>query len=129
MIDLDTVMPGSILYDFGDMVRSITTQAVEDEGDPSKVWMNIDYFKALVADYLETADAFLTPLEKEMLPLSGKLVSFELGLRFLTDYLQGDTYFKTHRPRQNLDRTRKQFSMVKSMEEQAEAMQYLVETC
>ncbi|VGO21905.1 phosphotransferase enzyme family protein [Pontiella sulfatireligans] len=126
VIDLDTVMPGSVLYDFGDMVRTTTNQAVEDEPDASKIWMDIDYFEALVSGYLETASGFLTPKEKELLPMSGRLITFEIGLRFLTDYLQGDSYFKTHREGQNMDRCRKQFAMVKSMEEQAEAMQAIV---
>jgi len=127
VIDLDTVMPGSVLYDFGDMVRSTTTNAAEDEGDASKVWMDIEYFEALVNGYLETASGFLTPKEKELLPMSGKLITFEIGLRFLTDYLEGDTYFKTHREGQNIDRCRKQFKMVQSMEDQMDAMQKIVE--
>ncbi len=126
VIDLDTVMPGSVLYDFGDMIRTTTNQAVEDEGDTSRIWMDIDYFEALVNGYLETADGFLVPKEKELLPMSGQLITFEIGLRFLTDYLQGDTYFKTHREGQNIDRCRKQFKMVQSMEEQMDAMQAIV---
>lgn len=127
VIDLDTVMPGSVLYDFGDMVRSTTTNAAEDEPDVSKIRMDIDYFEALVNGYLETASGFLIPKEKELLPMSGQLITFEIGLRFLTDYLQGDTYFKTHREGQNIDRCRKQFKMVQSMEEQMDAMQKIVE--
>jgi hypothetical protein len=127
VIDLDTVMPGSVLYDFGDMVRSTTTNAAEDEPDISKIRMDIDYFEALVNGYLETASGFLAPKEKELLPMSGKLITFEIGLRFLTDYLQGDTYFKTHREGQNIDRCRKQFTMVRSMEKQMDAMQKIVE--
>ncbi len=127
VIDLDTVMPGSVLYDFGDMVRSTTTTAAEDEPDLSKVWMDIDYFEALVNGYLETAAGFLVPKEKTLLPLSGKLITFETGLRFLTDYLQGDTYFKTRREGQNIDRCRKQFKMVQSMEEQMNVMSNMVE--
>ncbi|MDH3981949.1 MAG: aminoglycoside phosphotransferase family protein [Kiritimatiellaceae bacterium] len=127
VIDLDTVMPGSILYDFGDMVRTTTNLAAEDECDLSKVEMNIDYFEALVKGYLETASGFLTAKEVELLPFSGKLISFEVGLRFLTDYLQGDVYFKTHREGQNIDRCRKQFKMVESMECQTDAMQRIME--
>jgi len=127
VIDLDTVMPGSVLYDFGDMVRTTTTNAAEDEGDASKIWMDICYFEALVNGYLETAADFLTPKEKEFLPMSGKLITFEIGLRFLADYLQGDTYFKTRREGQNIDRCRKQFKMVQSMEDQMDAMQKIVE--
>lgn len=128
VIDLDTVMPGTVLYDFGDMVRTTTTQAAEDEPDPSKVWMDIDYFEALVNGYLETASGFLTPKEKVLLPFAGQLITFNIGLRFLTDYLQGDIYFKTHREGQNIDRCRKQFKMIQSMEEQMEAMQKIVST-
>jgi len=120
-------MPGSVLYDFGDMVRSTTTTAAEDEPDLSKVWMDIDYFEALVNGYLETAAGFLVPKEKTLLPLSGKLITFETGLRFLTDYLQGDTYFKTRREGRNIDRCRKQFKMVQSMEEQMNVMSNMVE--
>ena len=127
VIDLDTVMPGSILYDFGDMVRTTTTRAPEDETDLSTVKMDIDYFEALVNGYLETASGFLIPKERELLPMSGALITFEIGLRFLTDYLEGDTYFKTHRDGQNIDRCRKQFKMVQSMEEQMDAMQKIVE--
>lgn len=127
VIDLDTVMPGSVLYDFGDMIRTTTNQAVEDESDLTKVEMNIEYFEALVKGYLETASGFLVPKEKELLAFSGSLITFEIGLRFLTDYLQGDTYFKTHRDGQNIDRCRKQFKMVQSMEDQMDAMQNIVE--
>ncbi len=129
VIDLDTVMPGSVLYDFGDMVRTTTTRAPEDERDLSKVEMDIDYFEALVKGYLETASGFLVPKERELLPFSGRLITFEIGLRFLTDYLQGDVYFKTHRAGQNIDRCRKQFKMVESMERQRDAMQRIVEVC
>lgn len=127
VIDLDTVMPGSALYDFGDMVRTTTTTAAEDEPDVSKIRMDLDYFEALAKGYLETASEFLVPGEKELLPFSGKLITFEIGLRFLTDYLQGDTYFKSHRAGQNIDRCRKQFKMVQSMEEQMDAMKKIIE--
>ena len=126
VIDLDTVMPGSVLYDFGDMVRTTTTTAPEDERDLASVSMDIDYFKALVKGYLKTASGFLVPKEKELLPMSGALITFEIGLRFLTDYLAGDPYFKPHRAGQNIDRCRKQFKMVRSMEEQMDAMQRIV---
>jgi hypothetical protein len=127
VIDLDTVMPGSVLYDFGDMIRTATNQAAEDERDLSKVEMNIDCFEALVRGYLETASGFLVPKERELLAFSGRLITFETGLRFLTDYLQGDTYFKTHREEQNIDRCRKQFKMVESMERRQGAMERIME--
>lgn len=127
VIDLDTVMPGSVLYDFGDMVRSSTTTVPEDEADLSKINMNIDYFEALVNGYLESASGFLVPKERELLSIAGPLITFETGLRFLTDYLSGDVYFKTKREGQNIDRCRKQFKMVQSMEQQRDAMQSMVD--
>lgn len=119
-IDLDTVMPGSVLYDFGDLVRSATSPAAEDERDLSKVTMQMDMFEALARGYLSSAADFLNPLEIELLPFAGKLISFEIGLRFLTDFLRGDHYFKIHREGQNLDRCRTQFKLVNSIEEQEE---------
>jgi len=116
VIDLDTVMPGLALYDFGDMVRTATNTAEEDERDLSKVEMNIDMYNALVDGYMSTAGEMLVPKEIELLPFSGKLITFEIGVRFLTDYLQNDIYFKIHRDEQNIDRCRKQFKMVESME-------------
>lgn len=126
VIDLDTVMPGSVLYDFGDLVRTSTSPAAEDETDLSKVRMQFPMFEALVKGYLESADGFLTPKEKELLPFAGKLITFEIGLRFLTDWLEGDTYFKIKRPTHNLDRARTQFKLVESIEDQLPAMQALV---
>jgi hypothetical protein len=126
VIDLDTVMPGSVLYDFGDIIRTTTNTAPEDERDLSLVEMKLNYFEALVKGYLEAAAGFLVPAERELLPFSGRLITFEIGLRFLTDYLQGDVYFKTRRAGQNIDRCRKQFKMVESMERQMDAMQGIV---
>lgn len=125
VIDLDTVMPGLALYDFGDMVRSATASAPEDEQDLTKVFSRPDMFGALARGYLSEA-AFLTPAEREELVFSARLITLTIGIRFLTDYLCGDTYFRTHRPGQNLDRCRMQFQMVRSMEEQADAMETLV---
>ena len=122
VIDLDTVMPGLTLYDFGDLVRTATSPAGEDEQDLSKVEMRMPMFEALVEGYLETARNFLTPLEVELLPFSGKLIAFELGLRFLTDYLEGDNYFRVTREGQNLDRCRTQLALVESIEKQEEQM-------
>ncbi|MBI3986016.1 MAG: aminoglycoside phosphotransferase family protein [Lentisphaerae bacterium] len=118
VIDLDTVMPGSVLYDFGDMVRSTTRTAVEDEQDLNKVTMDISIFDALARGYLDTAGAFLHPVEREHLAFSGILITFNIGIRFLTDYLMGDVYFKVHRPGHNLDRARVQFAMIEQMERQ-----------
>ena len=128
VIDLDTVMPGLALYDFGDMVRSATAAAAEDEPDLSKVRMRLDMFEALARGYLSEA-TFLNAAEREELVFSGRLITLELGMRFLTDYLQGDTYFKTKRPSHNLDRCRSQFKMIGSMEEQADSMEQIVAEC
>jgi Ser/Thr protein kinase RdoA (MazF antagonist) len=127
VIDLDTVMPGLVLYDFGDMVRTGTSPAAEDEKDLSKVFMQMPMFKALLEGYLAGAGDFLTATEKEYLPFSGKLIALEIGVRFLTDYLAGDVYFKIHRPEHNLDRCRTQFKLVQSIEEQEEEMQRLLD--
>jgi Ser/Thr protein kinase RdoA (MazF antagonist) len=127
VIDLDTVMPGSVLYDFGDLVRTSTSPAAEDEPDLSKVRLQLPMFEALVRGYLSSARGFLTPGEKELLPFAGKLITFEIGLRFLTDWLEGDTYFKIKRPTHNLDRLRTQFKLVESIEAQLPAMQAIVD--
>ena len=128
VIDLDTVMPGLALYDFGDMVRTTTSPAKEDELDLTKVKMQFPMFEALARGYLSTAGEFLTPAEKKFLPFSGKLITFEIGIRFLTDYLSGDVYFKVHRDGHNLDRCRTQFKLVESIEQQEEQMNRLVES-
>lgn len=122
VIDLDTTMPGSALYDFGDMVRTTTSFSSEDEKDLTRVKMGMAMFRALAAGYLEEAGDFLTEKELDLLVFSGRLITFTIGLRFLTDYLEGDVYFRIHRPGQNLDRARVQFALVKSMEEQERKM-------
>ena len=122
VIDLDTTMPGLPHYDFGDMLRTGTSPAAEDERNLSKVGMRFGMFEALLRGYLSTAGAFLNPTEKELLPFSGILLTLETGIRFLTDYLDGDVYFKIHRPGHNLDRCRTQIKLVQSMEEQLPAM-------
>lgn len=126
VIDLDTVMPGLSLYDFGDMVRSGTNPAEEDEINLDKVGMRFDMYKGFYEGFVDAAGKFLTPAEKEYLPFSGKLITLEIGMRFLTDYLSGDVYFKTRRPRQNLDRSRTQFKLVESMEAQMKMMKALL---
>ena len=128
VIDLDTVMPGLALYDFGDMVRTTTSPADEDERDLSKVTMQFPLYEALVRGYLQAAGGFLTSAEKQYIAFSGKLITFEIGIRFLTDYLAGDTYFKVHREGHNLDRCRTQFKLVESIEKQEEQMNRLVES-
>ncbi|MBI5819870.1 MAG: aminoglycoside phosphotransferase family protein [Verrucomicrobia bacterium] len=128
VLDLDTVMPGLVLYDFGDMIRTTTSPTVEDEEDLSKVAMQMPMFEALARGYVGAAAGFLTPAEKSYLAFSGKLITFTIGIRFLADYLAGDTYFRVHRPHHNLDRCRTQFKLVQSIAEQEEAMQKLVDS-
>jgi Ser/Thr protein kinase RdoA (MazF antagonist) len=127
VIDLDTVMPGLALHDFGDMVRSMTNPAAEGERDLGKVEMQFPLFAALLRGYLAAAD-FLTPMEKKLLPVAGQVITFELGLRFLTDFLSGDTYFKVSRAGENLDRCRAQFKLFESIRRQEPAMCQLVAT-
>ena len=124
VIDLDTCMPGSLLYDFGDMVRT-SVGAVEDEPDLSKVAFRFDLYQALAGGFLERVAAIMTPAELALLHLAGPLMTFECGMRFLTDYLEGDTYFRTSRPGHNLDRCRVQFHLVRGMEKRAEDMRQL----
>lgn len=126
VIDLDTVMPGLALYDFGDLVRTATSPAVEDEQDLSKVRMQMEMFEALAKGYLSSAADFLVPAEVSHLAFSGKLITLEIGIRFLTDHLEGDVYFKTKRPGHNLDRCRTQLALVRSIEEQMGAMENIV---
>ncbi|HUB28090.1 MAG TPA: aminoglycoside phosphotransferase family protein [Terracidiphilus sp.] len=126
VIDLDTVMPGLAAYDFGDMVRTTTSPAMEDERDLSKVEMQFPMFEALLRGYIESAGGFLTSDEKRHLAFSGKLITLEIGIRFLTDHLSGDTYFKVHREGHNLDRCRTQFKLVESIERQEDAMEGLL---
>jgi hypothetical protein len=126
VIDLDTVMPGLALYDFGDMVRTAACTAAEDERDLTKVRLQFPLFDALVRGYLSSTVAFLREEERELLAFSGKLITYEIAVRFLTDYLNGDTYFKVHRDGQNLDRCRAQFELVRSIEKQEDAMNALV---
>lgn len=128
VIDLDTVMPGSVLYDFGDSVRIGASTAAEDERDLSKVSISLDMFDRLARGYLESAGAFLAPEEIRHLAFSAKLLTLECGIRFLTDHLDGDNYFKVHRENHNLDRCRTQFKMVADMEKKMEEMMRIIET-
>ena len=127
VMDLDTVMPGLVLYDFGDLVRATTISTAEDSLDLDAVEMRRPMFDALVRGYLRGAGGFLTDTEAEYLAFSGKLITLETGIRFLTDYLNGDVYFKTTRPSHNLDRFRVQTRMVESIEAQETALQGAVE--
>jgi aminoglycoside phosphotransferase (APT) family kinase protein len=128
VIDLDTVMPGLALYDFGDMVRTTTSPVQEDERDLSKVTMQFPMFEALARGYLASTQGFLTKAEKQHLVSAAKLIAFEQGIRFLADYLAGDTYYKVHRAGQNLDRCRTQFKLIESIEQQEERMNRLIES-
>jgi aminoglycoside phosphotransferase (APT) family kinase protein len=128
VIDLDTVMPGLALHDFGDMVRTATSPAREDEQNLSKVTMQFSMFEALVRGYLASAGDFLSKAEKQHVVFSGKLMTFEQGVRFLTDYLQGDAYYKVSRGDHNLDRCRTQFKLLESIEQQEERMDRLVQS-
>jgi hypothetical protein len=125
VIDLDTTMPGSVLYDFGDMVRTATPASREDDPDPAGVGVRLDRFEALVRGYLSSA-TFLTESERANLAFSGKLITLEVGIRFLTDYLNGDVYFKIKRRGHNLDRCRNQFAFVRALERDMSAMEDIV---
>jgi hypothetical protein len=116
------------LYDFGDMVRTTTSPTLEDEKDLSRVQVQMPMFEALARGYMDAAGEFLTAPERAYLAFSGKLISFTIGIRFLTDYLLGDNYFRVHRPDHNLDRSRTQFKLVESIARQEEAMQKFVES-
>lgn len=126
IIDLDTVMPGLAANDFGDSIRFGANHSAEDEPDLSKVNFSLELFEAYTKGFLEVAGDALTPLEIETLPWGAKLMTLECGIRFLTDYLEGDHYFATHRPGQNLDRTRTQFKLVHDMEEHWDEMNAIV---
>jgi Ser/Thr protein kinase RdoA (MazF antagonist) len=127
VIDLDTVMPGLSLYDYGDSIRSGTNPANEDEKDLSKVCMDLTLFENFTKGFLDSAADFLTQTEINHLPFSAKMMTFECGIRFLADHLSGDTYFKIHREGHNLDRARTQFKMVADMEEKYDEMKAIVE--
>jgi aminoglycoside phosphotransferase (APT) family kinase protein len=126
VIDLDTVMPGLVLYDFGDLVRTATSASAEDERDLSRIALRPEMFSALVEGYLEGAGGFLTPAERAELAFSGLLVTLMIGMRFLTDHLCGDTYFPARRSGHNLDRCRAQLRLVESIEEQRERLEEIV---
>ena len=127
VIDLDTLMPGLALFDFGDMVRTSTCRAAEDERDLTKVVMDPAMFEQVLEGYLSTAGGFLNRDEIDHLPFAGKLITLIIGTRFLTDHLAGDRYFKIHRPGHNLDRCRTQFKLVESIAGQEEALMTLTE--
>ena len=126
VIDLDTVMPGSLLYDYGDSLRFGTNPVEEDEKNLNLVYCDMNLFEMFTKGFLEEVGDKMTETEIEYLPLSARMMTYECGIRFLTEYLQGDTYFKIHYPDQNLDRCRTQFKLVWDMEQKEEEMKKIV---
>lgn len=126
IIDLDTIMPGLSIFDFGDSIRFGANTAEEDETDLSKVSLSLPLFDIYTKGFLEGCRGKLTENEVTMLPMGAKLMTLECGMRFLTDYLQGDTYFKIHRENHNLDRCRTQFGLVADMEKKWSEMESIV---
>jgi Ser/Thr protein kinase RdoA (MazF antagonist) len=126
VIDLDTVMPGLAPYDFGDIVRSAAALAAEDEPERSKAGLSLETFDSLAQGYLDAGRGFLNAAEVDNLAFSARLITLEQAIRFLTDYLNGDVYYKVHRPGQNLDRARTQIDMVRDMEVKYEQMERVV---
>lgn len=122
IVDLDTIMPGLALFDYGDAIRFGASTALEDEPDLDKVHFDLNLYELYTKGYLEGTDGALTPLECECLPWGAKIMTLECGIRFLTDYLQGDTYFRTQYDDHNLVRARTQFKLVAEMEEHWEEM-------
>ena len=127
VIDLDTVMPGSLLYDYGDSIRFGASSGAEDETDLSKIYCDLNLFDAFSKGFLEELSGSITNKEIDLLPFSAKLMTYECGIRFLADYLNGDTYFKIHRPDHNLDRCRTQFKLVADMEQKTDEMKAIVQ--
>ena len=127
VVDLDTVMPGLALHDFGDMVRAGATRAAEDEQDLDKVEVEPELFESLARGYLAGAGPMLTAAEREHMALAGQVLAFELGLRFLADFLDGDAYFKVHRQDHNLDRARAQFKLARSFAKHEAALRRLMD--
>ena len=127
VIDLDTVMPGLAVNDFGDSIRFGASTGEEDEKDLSKVSCSMELFDLYTRGFIEGCQGSLTERELDMLPVGAMVMTYECGMRFLTDYLEGDHYFKVHREGHNLDRCRTQFKLVKDMEEKREQMNAIVD--
>lgn len=127
IIDLDTVMPGLSHYDFGDSIRTGASTGAEDEQDLSKIEMDLSMFEVFTKGFLEGCGGSLTEKEIETLPMGAKLMTYECGIRFLADYLEGDVYYKIHREHHNLDRARTQFKLVADMEAKWDQMMAIVE--
>ncbi|AQQ70827.1 Phosphotransferase enzyme family protein [Limihaloglobus sulfuriphilus] len=126
VIDLDTVMPGLSLYDFGDLVRTSTSPTQEDEKNIDIVGLRLDRFESLLNGFMSVGRDYLNKTEIEYLVFAGKLITMTIGMRFLTDYLSGDTYFKVHREGHNLDRCRTQYKLVQSITDQQDELESLV---
>ena len=126
LIDLDTVMPGYIHYDFGDSIRTVANTGAEDEEDLSLVSMNIEFYESFTKGYLEQVKDVLNKTEIDYLAYAPSLMTFIMGLRFLTDYISGDVYYKIHKPNQNILRTRAQFRLVECFEKQLDTMKSLI---
>jgi hypothetical protein len=126
IVDLDTVMAGTVLYDFGDAIRTGANKAAEDEKDLSKIGINLELFRAYTRGYLESAGHFLLPVEIVNLALSAKVMTYLIGLRFLTDHIDGDQYYRINFPGHNLQRARSQFRLLETMEENFEEMKNIV---
>ena len=122
VIDLDTVMPGFVLSDIGDFIRTGANTGAEDDENLDNVNVNMEIFKAYTRGYMEKAKSFLTPTEIKLLPYGGRLLTYMQTVRFLTDYINGDTYYKIHSPKHNLIRTKAQFKLLQSLEAHAEEM-------
>ena len=129
VIDLDTVMPGSMLYDYGDSLRFGASTAAEDERDLGRVHFDLDYFRTYTKAYLEELGDSITPRELELLPFSARLMTLECGMRFLADHIDGDHYFRIHREGHNLDRARTQLRLVAEMEQKDAEMSRIVAEC
>ncbi len=129
VVDLDTVMPGYVLYDFGDAIRTGASTGAEDEPDPSRVRIDLRLFEGYTGGYLSAAGRFLTQSETDQLAFSAQLMTYIIGMRFLTDYIDGDRYYKIKHPVHNLQRARAQFNLLGSMEDQFTAMQEIVNRC
>ena len=128
VIDLDTVMPGSLLYDFGDSVRYAANNGAEDDKDLSNIWLNLDLFKEFANGFLFGIGDAITEKEKELLPISVFILSYELALRFMTDYLNGDVYFKIKYPEHNIVRTRVQIRLMQDIDKKLCEMKQIIDS-
>ena len=126
VIDLDTIMPGQAIFDFGDSIRFGASTATEDEKDLNKVEMSLELFEAYTKGFLEGCNSVLSQAEKDLLPTGAWMMTLECGIRFLADHLNGDVYFKTAYPEHNLDRARTQFKLIQEMEQKQDQMQAIV---